>query len=63
MIIMCEQKIAAIRREIALRRNVYPRRIQMGRMTQEKAKQEIDVMEAILHDYVGPTENKERVTP
>ena len=53
-----EQKIAAIRREIALRRNVYPHRIQMGRMSLEKATQEIDVMEAILLDYVGPPEKE-----
>ena len=47
-------KIAALRREIALRKNVYPHRIKMDRMTQEKATHEIEVMEAILHDYIGP---------
>jgi hypothetical protein len=47
-------KIAALRREIALRKNVYPRRIQMERMTQERATQEIEVMETILQDYIGP---------
>ena len=47
-------KIAALRREIALRKNVYPKRIEMGRMSQEKANQEMAVMEAILHDYIGP---------
>ena len=39
-------KIAALKREIALRKNVYPKRIEMARMTQEKAKHEIAVMEA-----------------
>ena len=49
-----EDKIAAIRREIALRKNVYPKRIEMGRMSKDKANREIEVMEAILHDYIGP---------
>ena len=60
-------KIAAIKREIALRKNVYPRRIQMERMTEEKAKHEIEIMEAILQDYIGPepsqTADDKRVTP
>jgi hypothetical protein len=47
-------KIAALKREIALRKNVYPHRILMQRMTQDKANQEIAVMEAVLRDYVGP---------
>ena len=49
-----EDKIAAIRREIALRKNVYPARITSYKMSQEKAAHEIAVMEAILHDYIGP---------
>jgi hypothetical protein len=47
-------KIAAIRREIALRKNVYPKRISLGKMSLEKANQEIEVMEAVLRDYIGP---------
>ena len=47
-------KIAALKREIALRKNVYPKRIELRRMSQEKADQEIAVMEAILRDYIGP---------
>ena len=47
-------KIAALKREIALRKNVYPLRIKLRKMSQEKADQEIAVMEAILHDYIGP---------
>ena len=47
-------KIAALKREIALRRNVFPKRIERQVMTQEKADHEIAVMEAILHDYIGP---------
>ena len=59
-------KIAALKREIALRKTVFPKRIKMGLMTQEKADQEIAVMVAILHDYIGPesapTAEDERVT-
>lgn len=59
-------KIAALKREIALRKIVFPKRIKMHLMTPEKAGQEIAVMEAILHDYIGPepsqTAKDERVT-
>ena len=48
------EKIAALKREIALRKNVFPKRIERQVMTQEKADHEIAVMEAILHDYIGP---------
>ena len=47
-------KIAALKREIALRKIVFPKRIKMHLMTPEKADQEIAVMVAILHDYIGP---------
>jgi hypothetical protein len=47
-------KIAAIRREIALRKNVYPKRISIGKMSLDKANREIEVMEAVLRDYIGP---------
>ena len=49
-----DEKIAALKREIALRKNVFPKRIERQVMTQEKANHEIAVMEAILHDYIGP---------
>ena len=59
-------KISALKREIALRKSVFPRRIKMDLMTQEKADHEIAVMVAILHDYIGPepapTAEDERVT-
>lgn len=47
-------KIAALKREIALRKNVYPARVMGYKMSSEKAAHEIAVMEAILHDYIGP---------
>lgn len=40
--------IACARRELALRRNVYPRFVGAGRMTQFKADDEIRDMEAIV---------------
>lgn len=43
-------KLAAVRREIAMRRRVYPRWVEAGRMTQAKADEEIAVMEAIAAD-------------
>lgn len=49
-----EQKIAALRREIALRRNVFPGRVRLGKMTPSEAEREIAVMEAILADYQRP---------
>ena len=49
-----DDKIAALKREIALRKNVFPKRIERQVMTQEKADHEIAVMVAILYDYIGP---------
>ena len=46
-----DQKIAALRREIALRQAVFPGRVRIGKMKQADADREIAVMEAILADY------------
>jgi hypothetical protein len=46
-----DHKIAALRREIALRRAVFPGRVRIGKMKQAEADREIAVMEAILADY------------
>lgn len=46
-----DQKRACIERELKMRRRVYPRWVQDGRMSQAKADEEIAVMEAILADY------------
>ena len=40
--------IACVAREISLRRRVYPRWVEMGRMRREKAGREIELMEAAL---------------
>lgn len=46
-----DQKITAISRELAMRRRVYPRQVEQGRMPERRAQEEIGVMEAILADY------------
>lgn len=46
-----ERKIEALERELNMRRRVYPRWVGGGKMTQEKADEEMLVFEAILADY------------
>lgn len=41
-------QLSAARRELALRRRVYPNWIRANRMSTEKAKHEIEAMEAIV---------------
>lgn len=38
-------------REVKMRKRVYPRRVQDGRMTRAQADREIAIMEAIAADY------------
>jgi hypothetical protein len=51
-------KLKVLRREIALRKNVYPRRIARHEMSQLQADYEIEVMEAILADYEQRAKNE-----
>lgn len=51
MTVSYDQKRACIERELKMRRRVYPRWVEAGRMTQAKADEEVAVMEAILADY------------
>lgn len=46
-----DDKIGCLRREIKMRRQVYPRWVATQKMKQEDADREIAVMEAILADY------------
>lgn len=46
-----QQKRESVERELAMRRRVYPRWIDAGRMSSEKAAHEIAVMEQIVEDY------------
>jgi len=43
-----DEQIAAVRRELAMRRNVYRKWVTGGRMKQEVADKEIAAMEAVL---------------
>ena len=43
-----EDQIKCAKRELAMRKVVYPGRVRMGKMKQEAADKEIDGMEAII---------------
>lgn len=45
--ITIERQIECIRREVNMRRRVYPRWVAAGKMSQAKAAEEIEVMEAV----------------
>lgn len=48
MTVALADQIACVKREIAMRRHVYPRWVEQQRMTQAKADAEIAAMEAVL---------------
>lgn len=48
-----EQQIACLKREIAMRKNVYPKWVQSKRMTKEEADTEIERMTAALHTLMA----------
>lgn len=52
-------KLACIEREIKFRKYVYPRRIENGTMTQEKADREIAIMNVIAEDYRRKKDGKQ----
>jgi hypothetical protein len=43
-----DEQVTCIRRELAMRRNVYPKFIANGRMTPEQADHEMQCMQAVL---------------
>lgn len=45
-------KLKCAERELAMRRNVYPKWVASGKMTKDKTDREIAVMAAIVDDYV-----------
>ena len=55
-----KQKMDAADREVKQRMRVYPRLIEAGKMTKEKAEYETDIMRAIAADY-HPLALKERL--
>jgi len=44
-------KIACLKRELKMRRNVYGRRVEEGRMTPEAMQREIGIMTEILEEF------------
>ena len=46
-----EEKLDCAVRELKFRKRVFPRLIEQGRMTQEKATKELALMEEIIADY------------
>lgn len=50
-IITTADKLACAKRELALRKNVYPRFVEQNKMSSGKAAHEIAAMEAIVADY------------
>jgi hypothetical protein len=48
-----DEQIACVKREIEMRRRVYPRWVQEGKMKQAKADAEIEAMEAVLATLRG----------
>jgi len=60
MMYSIEEKRKAIEREIALRKRVYPNRVETRRMTEQAANYQIHIFEEILEDYVK-AEHKEQL--
>lgn len=46
-----DEKIACLSREVGMRRRVYDRQVQEGRMDKAKADKETGIMEEILAEY------------
>ena len=45
------EKLACAKRELQMRENVYPRWIDKGKLTNQKAQHQLAVMRAIVEDY------------
>lgn len=54
MTVLVRDQIACVRRELAMRKAVYPRQVAAGRMTQETADKELAAMQAV-HDTICAT--------
>jgi hypothetical protein len=51
--ISIDEQIACVKREVAMRRNVYAKRLKSGQMTQAAADLELERMSAVLDTLVG----------
>lgn len=58
MTVQAADKLACAKRELAMRRHVYPRWVQVGKMTKQNADHEIACMEAIVADYEEATKEE-----
>lgn len=58
-----QRKIDCLKRELSMRRSVYPKRVLQGRLDAKTADEEIAVLEAILEDYVQRTRNQQQSLP
>jgi hypothetical protein len=56
-----EQQIAEVAREVALRRGVYPKWIEQGRLTKEKADKQSAAMEAALETLKTLRDSLEKI--
>lgn len=57
-IITAADKLACAERELKMRKNVYPRWIAKGNMSEGKAAHEIACMESIVADYKAAAERE-----
>ena len=48
-----EAQIKCVRRELALRKNVYSKRVKQGKMTPDEARREYDLMQGVLETLEG----------
>jgi len=49
-----EEKYDCLKRELRLRRHVYPRLLQQGKMSAQQMASEIALIEAMMKDYAPP---------
>jgi hypothetical protein len=49
-------KLECVKRELIMRKKVYPRWVEQGKMTLTKADHEIAVMASIVEDYLADVE-------
>lgn len=55
-----QEKLAEINRELEMRRVVYPRFIRNGKMKQDQARRQIDILIAIKLDYAAKLRSQPR---
>lgn len=48
-----DEQITCVRREVALRKSFYPKRIAMNRLTREQAAHETECMQAVLESLLA----------